>query len=98
MPAPRRPPILLHEVQEAGLTLHVHCPICKHKAEIVANALQLPGSLDMNGIGHRMRCTDCGRRGGMDVFPDSAGWVRYLRATGQRDRVPWYGAMMRENP
>lgn len=96
MPRPPLPPILLSEVREAGLVLMVGCghPSCFHKAEIPASQIALPGSLDMNEVGHRLRCTACGRRGGNNVYPDPRGWVRHLRATGQRERLPWFAVMM----
>ncbi len=98
MAPPRRLPVLLGEVRAARLVLHIHCPICKHAAEVPAEVLPLPPNLDMNAVGHRMLCTGCGLRGGHRVFPDGRGWVLYLRATGQRDRVPWWGPMIRDEP
>ncbi len=99
MPRPPLPPILLGEVHEAGLALSIRCgpPYCFHMAEIPAGEIALPGQLDMNEVGRRLRCTACGRRGGNSVYPDHRGWVRHLRATGQRERLPWFAVMMPED-
>ncbi|WP_048432256.1 hypothetical protein [Methylobacterium platani] len=98
MARPPLPPILLGEARRARISLLICCPICKHRVEIPAMEMPLPHDLDMDQVGHRMRCTSCGRRGGIDVIPDGAGWVRYLRKTGQRDRWPWYAGMVRDEP
>jgi hypothetical protein len=92
------PPILLGEVREAGLALSVRCPICKHETEVRAADLALPDHLDMDACGHRLRCTDCGRRGGHTVYPDPAGWMRWVRKNGWRHREPWFAPMIRTEP
>lgn len=88
------PPILLGEVRDAGLTLSATCPRCRHTVELAATALPLPPDLDMDQVGHRLRCSGCGRRGGHTVYPDPAGWVRYVRAQGWRQREPWFAPMI----
>lgn len=99
MPRDPLPPILLGEVREAELAVSIRCSAlnCFHVAEFAAEAIALPAGLDMNEVGRRLRCTQCGRRGGNNVYPDPRGWVRHLRATGQRQRLPWFAAMMPED-
>ncbi|GJD63676.1 hypothetical protein MPEAHAMD_3847 [Methylobacterium frigidaeris] len=85
------PTILLGEVRKARLDLFGRCPICYPKATIPAMEMPLPYDLDMNAIGHRMRCTDCGRRGGMDVSPIARGGC----ATCERlaKRIGYHGGL-----
>jgi DNA-directed RNA polymerase subunit RPC12/RpoP len=92
------PPILLGEVREAHRALSVRCPRCKHEVEVEPMALALPDDLDMDQVGHRLRCTACGRRGGHTVYPEPAGWVRWVRAKGWKHREPWFAPMIRGEP
>lgn len=98
MARPPLPPILLGEARKARFVLSFRCPICKHSAEMPAMEMPLPHDLTLSAVGHRMRCTECSRRGGIDIVPDGAAWVRYLRVTGQRDRWPWYAGLIRDEP
>lgn len=89
-------PIYLGEVRKARLSLHIRCPRCQHHAEIPAMEMPLPDDLDMNQVGHRLKCTRCRRRGGHSVYPDHQPWVRYLRKSGQPNRLPWFAPMIRD--
>lgn len=88
--------IYLGEVRAARLALYVRCPICLHTAEIPAMQMPLPDDFDMNDVGHRLKCSQCRRRGGHSVYPDHQPWVRHLRATGQEHRLPWFSPMIRD--
>ena len=96
MPRPELPPILLGELKRANIPIDVTCPLCRHTATLDPNDLPLPDSFNMSAVGHSMRCTKCTRRGGINVYPVPKAWVRHLRATGQKHRVPWFGTMMSE--
>lgn len=78
------------------MTLDIRCPRCRRNVEIPAASLSLPDPLDMDEVASRLRCTGCNRRGGMSVYPHHKGWVRYLRSTGQRHRLPWFAPMIRD--
>jgi len=67
--------ILLGEVRAARLDLFADCPVCGHREYVKAEELPLPDEFDMKEIGRRMRCTGCGRRGGIDICPDTRSWV-----------------------
>src|SRR4051794_24658067 len=94
MGRPQLPPILLGELRRAGVAVTVIGPICKRAAEMSPHVVRLPDTTDMNTLGHAMRCTGCNRKGGPRATPFPRQWVRYLRATGQRHREPWYAPMM----
>jgi hypothetical protein len=51
-----------------------------------------PDELDVHDLGHAVRCTKCGRRGG----PSAHAWAAHLRRTGQRHRLPYWTPLMRE--
>lgn len=94
---PRDFPTML-ELRAAGVPLFVRCPArsCGHMADVDPNSLRVGDHETTETLAHRFTCTACGRRGGMGVSPDPRAWVRYLHATGQQTRVPWYGANIRD--
>lgn len=96
VPYPPRDYPTLYELRAAGVPLHVRCPICRHSVDVDPNSLRAGDHETTETLAHRFTCTGCGRKGGMAVFADPRAWVRYLRASGQRTRVPWYGANMVE--
>lgn len=95
-PKTPKPPILMGEVRAAGAMLGGHCPICPRTFTMDPNALSLPDDADMARVSAALKCTGCGRRGGIDVGPHSEPWIKWLRRTGQRERVPWNGAFVRD--
>ena len=91
------PPVLLGEIRALGFPLFLSCPGCNHSGEVAIEAFDgLPDELDIHDIGHAVRCTKCGRRGGASAHPASRLWVAYLRQTGQR-RLPYWTPFMRES-
>jgi hypothetical protein len=50
----------------------------------------------VHDIGHAVRCTGCGRRGGASANPEARLWVAHLRQTGQLHRLPYWTPFMRE--
>ncbi len=56
----------------------------------------MPEDAPLSRISKALKCTRCDRKGGIDVIPDGEAWVRYLRKTGQRDRMPWYQAFVQD--
>lgn len=95
MPRKDLPPVLLGELRQAGVPVFVKCP-CFRMVTIEATALPLPDDADMSRLGHALKCTVCGRSGGITATPEPKPWVLYLRRTGQRDRMPWYAPMIRD--
>ena len=91
------PPVLLGEVRALGFPLFLSCPVCNHSSEVAIEAFEgFPDDLDVQDIGHSLRCTKCGRRGGASAHPKSRLWVAHLRRTGQRHRLPYWTPPMRE--
>src|SRR5215213_8100201 len=91
------PPVLLGEVRALGFPLFLSCPVCNHSARIAIDALAgLPDDITVHDIGHSVRCTGCGRRGGASANPEARLWVAHLRQTGQRHRLPYWTPFMRE--
>jgi|SRR3954452_9459924 hypothetical protein len=77
----------------SGLT----CPACNHSGEVAIEAFDgFPDELEVHHIGHAVRCTRCGRRGGASAHPTSRLWIAHLRYTGQRHRLPYWTPIMRE--
>jgi hypothetical protein len=56
----------------------------------------MPDELPLLGLGHAVRCTVCGRRGGASAHPHPRLWVAHLRQTGQRHRLPYWTPFMKE--
>lgn len=96
MPRKDLPPVLLGELRRAGVPVFVKCP-CFRMVSIDPASIPLPDDADMNRVGHALKCTVCGRSGGISASPEPAPWVRHLRRTGERDRLPWYAAMIRDH-
>lgn len=70
------PPVLLGEIRALGFPLFLSCPGCNHSGEVAIEAFDgLPDELDIHDIGHAVRCTKCGRRGGASAHPSSRLWV-----------------------
>jgi hypothetical protein len=86
------PPITLGDLRPAAIPVIVRCPTCKRSATLAATDLPLPDTADMTTVANRLRCEGCGRRGGMSAAPSMEPWIRYLRETGQTDRLPWCSA------
>jgi len=86
------PLITLGDQRAGGIPLIVRCPSCTRSAPLDASAVPLPDAWDMTTVANRMRCEGSGRRGDMSASPPMEEWVRYLRASGQTDRLPWWGA------
>jgi hypothetical protein len=75
--------------------MFLSCPACNHSGEIAIKAFDgFPD--DVQDIGHAVRCTKCGRRGGASAHPKSRLWIAHLRQTGQRDRLPYWTPLMCE--
>jgi hypothetical protein len=92
------PPVLLGEVRALGFPLFLSCPVCNHSGKIAIDALAgLPNDMTVHDIGHSVRCTGCGRRGGASANPEARLWVAHLRLTGQRHRLPYWTPLMRED-
>jgi len=71
--------------------------VCNHSGRVPATALAgSPDGLAVLDIGHAVRCTTCGRRGGASAHPDARLWVVHLRQPGQRHRLPFWTPMMPE--
>ena len=91
------PPVLLGEVRALRFPISLSCPVCNHSGEVAVEAFNgLPDELDVHDIGHAVRCTKCGRRGGASAHPRSRLWVAHLRQTGQRRRLPYWTPFMSE--
>jgi hypothetical protein len=91
------PPVLLGEVRALGFPLFLSCPVCNHSGEVAIEAFDgFPDDLDVQDIGHAVRCTKCGRRGGASAHPKSRLWIAHLRLTGQRHRLPYWTPFMCE--
>src|SRR3954451_21122936 len=91
------PPVLLGEVRALGFPICLSCPVCNHSGEVAIEAFEgFPDDLDVHDIGHAVRCTKCRRLGGASAHPRSRLWVAHLRQSGQRHRLPYWSAMMRE--
>src|SRR5215207_6486557 len=91
------PPVLLGEVWALGFPLFLSCPVCIHSGEVRIEALNgLPDELNVQDIGHSVRCTKCGRRGGASAHPKSRLWIAHLRQTGQRHRLPYWTPFIAE--
>ena len=90
MARPALPPILLGELRQAGIGIGVRCPICNASSDMSAAEIDLPDDADMDRLSRALRCLRCGRKGGISAYPEPARWVRHLRKTGQRDRLPWF--------
>jgi hypothetical protein len=91
------PPILLGELRALGFPLFLSCPVCNHSGEVAIEAFDsFPDELEVHDIGHAVRCTKCGGRGGASANPKGRLWVAHLRQTGQRHRLPYWTAMLRE--
>jgi hypothetical protein len=91
------PPVLLGELRALGFPLFLSCPLCNHSGEVRIEAFDvLPDELAVQDIGHSVRCTRCGRRGGASANPDARLWVAHLRQTGQRNRLPYRTPFMPE--
>ena len=59
------PPVLLGELRALGFPLFLSCPACNHSGEVAIEAFDgFPDELEVHDIGHAVRCTKCGRRGG----------------------------------
>lgn len=88
------PPILLGEAKAASPTIIAECPVCRHKVELPSATFSQADTTPLAEISRRMRCTGCRRLGGVTLHPIPRDWVRYLRQTGQGERLPFYAAMM----
>lgn len=88
MARPQLPPIFLAELREQGIPVSVDCPVCHRRATIAATEIPLPDEADMSRLEAALKCGGCGRRGGISACPESIPWVRWLKRTGQRDRLP----------
>ena len=95
-PRPPKPPITLGELRAGNVPLSASCPICHRGATFEPHAIDVPDTTTVEDMTRRLRCTGCGRKGGMSVCPDGEAWVWYLRRTGQRDRLPWYQCFVRD--
>src|SRR3954466_3172738 len=91
------PPVLLGELRALGFPLFLSCPACNHSSEVGIETFDgLPDELAVQDIGHSVRCTRCGRRGGASAHPNSRLWVAHLRQPGPAHRLPYWTPMMRE--
>jgi hypothetical protein len=91
------PPVLLGDVRRLGFPIHLCCPVCNHSAAVpIGTFAALPEGLTVLDLGHAVRCSRCGRRGGASAHPHHRLWVAYQRQTGQRHRLPYWMPFMRE--
>lgn len=89
------PPVLVGELRAARVPIFVHCPSCSRSSLIDPALHSFPDDADLARLSRALKCEGCGRKGGISAVPDSASWIRYLRASGQTDRLPWHAPFVR---
>lgn len=92
------PPITLGELRRERIRVMARCILCGHMTMLDAGDVPLPDDADMGRMSQALHCTGCGKGGGKSAHPDPQPWVRYLRRTGQRERLPYYAPMIRDEP
>lgn len=80
----------LGELRAGPVNVHVNCTGCRRPHWFKPEDFRGDDSVTLDELAARMRCTRCGRKDQLEVGVIPEQWVRYLRRTGQFDRLPEY--------
>lgn len=89
------PPPRLGELREAGVAVSMSCPACGATWRLDPAEIDGPDTMPVKALAYLLTCS-CGRHGGLSAAPEHVHWVRWLRKTGQRARLPWSAAFVRD--
>lgn len=86
---PKNEPLpTLGELRAGSVNIYVRCKGCYNPKWIKPTEIRGDDSRALSDIASRLRCGHCGNDDRVEVSVIPEQWVRYLRATGQRDRLP----------
>lgn len=83
-----KPEPTLGELRTGGVNVYVRCSACLHPKWLTPAELRGDDQRTLSELAKRLRCGRCGEGQRIEVSLIPEQWVRYLRATGQTDRLP----------